>query len=143
MFTAVPAAGYRFTSWKTQNGYLCGGSKTPCVLENIPASLTALNADTFLEPIFEKIDLLKFLPGTTRGVFQVDPNATGALDTNVTSAAWGSAPLQILQQYNAGMAITDNAERVVLAQISGSPDQFLLLAKLASSDVWHQPYSHE
>ncbi len=134
-FTAVPNPGYRFTGWKKQSGYLCGGTKTPCALENVPANFTAIDADTFLVPIFEKIDLVKFLPATTRGVFQVDPGATGAIDTTVTSAAWGAAPLQILQQYNAGMAITDNAERVVLAQISGSPDQFLLLAKLDSSNV--------
>ena len=106
-FTAAPNAGYRFAGWKKQNGYLCGGNKTPCALENVPASFTAVDADTFLEPIFEKIDLLKFLPATTRGVFQIDPGAPGAMDTSVTSTAWGSGPLQILQQYSAGMAIAE------------------------------------
>ncbi len=134
-FTAVPDAGYRFAGWKKQSGYLCGGNKTPCALENVPANFTAVDADTFLEPIFEKIDLLKLLPAATRGVFQVDPAATGAMDTSVTSTAWGAAPLQILQQYSAGMAIADNAQRLVLAQISGTPDQFILLAKLNTSDV--------
>jgi Divergent InlB B-repeat domain len=134
-FTATPDAGYRFAGWKKQSGYLCGGNKTPCAVEGLTANFTVLDANVFLEPIFEKIDLLKFLPATTRGVFQIDPGATGALDTSVTSTAWGSGPLQILQQYSAGMDIAGNAQRLVLAQISGTPDQFILLAKLDSSNV--------
>jgi hypothetical protein len=134
-FTGVPDVGYRFVGWKSQSGYLCGGNKTPCALENIPASYTALDANTFLEPIFEKIDLLKLLPAATRGVFQIDPKAAGAMDTSVTNTAWASGPLQILQQYSAGMDITGNAQRIVLAQLHNAPEQFLLLAKLDTSDV--------
>ncbi len=134
-FTAVPDPGYRFVGWKKQNGYLCGGNKTPCALENVPANFTALDANTFLEPIFEKIDLLKLLPAATRGVFQIDPKAPGAMNTSVTSTAWGAGPLQILQQYSAGMDIAANAQRVVLAQLANAPEQFLLLAKLDTANV--------
>ena len=42
-FTAAPNAGYRFAGWKKQNGYLCGGNRTPCALENVPASFTAVD----------------------------------------------------------------------------------------------------
>jgi hypothetical protein len=52
-FTAIPAPGYHFSGWQKSAGSLCGGQKTPCALENIPASLTALSADTYLRPVFE------------------------------------------------------------------------------------------
>ncbi|MEZ5502059.1 MAG: hypothetical protein R3E50_05150 [Halioglobus sp.] len=52
-FTAVPAPGYHFTGWEKSSGSLCGGSTAPCALQNIPASLTSLTADTWLRPLFE------------------------------------------------------------------------------------------
>jgi formylglycine-generating enzyme required for sulfatase activity len=52
-FTAVPAAGYVFSGWVKDQGFLCGGSLDPCALENIPAEATALDIELSLQPIFE------------------------------------------------------------------------------------------
>jgi len=56
-FTAVADHGYRFAGWKQADGHLCGSSAEPCVLENVPAELTSLDLEFYLEPIFEP-DLL-------------------------------------------------------------------------------------
>ncbi len=130
-FTAVPAAGYKFSGWKHN---LCVGKTTPCALEGIPTSLTSLNNDLRLEPIFE-IELLGLLPQNTRGVLQLFPRATGVMSTNVESVTWGTGPLQILEKYSAGMDITGAARRLVLAQLADAQDQFLLVARLESLDV--------
>lgn len=55
-FTAVPAPGYRFVGWRQSAGSLCGGRTAPCALVGIPGSLTALEANTFLLPVFEPDD---------------------------------------------------------------------------------------
>ena len=39
--------------WQQVQGSLCSGSFTPCELTGIPATLTALDADTYLLPVFE------------------------------------------------------------------------------------------
>jgi Divergent InlB B-repeat domain len=135
-FTAVPNPGYRFVEWKKQSGSLCWGSTNPsCALEGISTELTSLNNDMPLLPVFEKIDLLKLLPAATRGVFQIDPDAPGAIDTSTADTTWSSSPLDVLEKYSAGMELADNAQRMVLAQLADTPDQFILLAKLGTSDV--------
>ncbi|MCB1842562.1 MAG: hypothetical protein KDI09_06330, partial [Halioglobus sp.] len=55
-FTAVPAPGYRFMGWQQSPGSLCAGKTTPCALVDVPGSLTALEADTFLLPVFAPDD---------------------------------------------------------------------------------------
>ena len=52
-FTAVAAPGYRFVGWQAGQGSLCAGSDLPCALLNLPVSLSALDADTYLLPAFE------------------------------------------------------------------------------------------
>lgn len=63
-FTAVAAPGYRFIGWRQET--LCGGKLTPCVLQDIPVSLTSLEEDTRLHPEFE------------RDVAQISINSTSA-----------------------------------------------------------------
>ena len=52
-FTAVAAPGYRFVGWQAGQGSLCAGTDKPCALVNLPVSLSALDADTYLYPEFE------------------------------------------------------------------------------------------
>jgi formylglycine-generating enzyme required for sulfatase activity len=52
-FTAVPAAGFVFSGWVKESGFICGGRLQPCALENVPAGLTALDLEVFLQPTFE------------------------------------------------------------------------------------------
>ena len=135
-FTAVPAPGYHFVRWnKRDDGpYICGGSTGQCALEGLPASVTVKDVDLTLEPIFE-VDLLGLLPQETRGVYQVYPQEDGAIGFDVPTAPWGAGPLQIIQRYSAGMDVEAVARRLILAQLSDTPDQFILLAALGSSDV--------
>ncbi|MBK6511377.1 MAG: hypothetical protein IPG06_19370 [Haliea sp.] len=52
-FTAVAAPGYRFVGWQAGQGSLCAGTDLPCALLNLPVSLSALDADTYLLPAFD------------------------------------------------------------------------------------------
>ncbi|MAT93100.1 MAG: hypothetical protein CME59_10920 [Halioglobus sp.] len=130
-FTAEPAPGYTFRGWQ---GALCGGTTTPCELQDIPPAWTAMDIEAFLLPAFE-IELLDLLPAATGGVFQVYPQQDGALDLSAASADWTMAPPQLVQRYSAGMDIAGHASRLLLAQLADTPQQFLLLALLESADV--------
>jgi hypothetical protein len=52
-FTGIAAPGYRFVGWQVSEKSLCAGQVTPCVLQDLPATLTALPAETYLLPLFE------------------------------------------------------------------------------------------
>lgn len=130
-FTAVPDPGYRFLGWKQG---LCVGSTAPCELLDVPPSLTLLEVDAVLEPRFE-IDVLDLLPASTRGVFQIYPNQTGAMSTDVSGVQWKPAPLQLIQKYSAGMSVASAAQRIVLAQLTDAPNTYLLLARLGDGQV--------
>ena len=133
-YTAVPATGYRFAGWKDASGYICRGKTTACEAPDYGVAFTVLDIDIYLAPIFD-IELMNLLPDTTRGVFQVYPGAPEAMDTTTMMASWGQGPLQILQRYSAGMDIADSARRLILAQLSDSTDEFILLANLDTVDV--------
>lgn len=130
-FTAVPDAGYRFTGWDSG---LCGGSTSPCALEGISASFTAGNNIVFLRPKFEELTPLELLPENTRGVLQIYPTAPGALDSAATPASWGADALRVMKKYSAGMNLQGTAQRLLLAQLSDTPDQFVLLAELGAAN---------
>lgn len=62
-FTAQPADGYTFKSWKKKKRGLCGGKSTPCRLytsgfEGHEALMAILESDEVfhLKPVFEKLD---------------------------------------------------------------------------------------
>ncbi len=133
-FTAVPDPGYIFLGWKPGYAFLCHNKTTPCELENIPASVTAQNFDLNLEAVFE-LDLLALLPDTTRGVMQLVPGQAGALGSGAAMHAWSMGPLQLLQELSVGLNIENVARRIVLAQLGDAPEQFILSAALASTDV--------
>jgi len=132
-FTATPAIGYKFVGWKNAGATsFCPGEVGPCAV-NLGSTWTTTNGVGHLEPIFA-LDLVALLPSDTRGVFQVDPGATGAMVLTPAPTTPGSGPLHILQQYSAGLDITGTADRLVLAQRSDQLDEFILLAQLGSTD---------
>jgi hypothetical protein len=133
-FTAAPAAGYKFTGWKTVDlTSLCPDETGNCVV-NLSMGWTVI-ANRKLEPVFDEIETLDLLPADTRGVLQVYPGEAGAVDLSSPGTPWAQGPLQILEQQSAGMDIAGNAARVVLAQMSADPNEFLLLAELDTVDV--------
>ena len=83
----------------------------------------------------DPIELLDLLPAATRGVFQVYPGMDGAVTSSTSAAPWALGPLQTLQHYSSNMAICSAARRLLLAQMSDTPDEFVLLAELDTSDV--------
>ena len=83
----------------------------------------------------EPVELLDLLPAATRGVFQLYPGRSGALSIRTVSVPWALGPLQILDNYSAGMAIEDAARRLLLAQMSDIPGQFVLLAELEKANL--------
>lgn len=52
-FTGIAIPGYRFFGWQGSHRSLCGGKATPCVLQGISASATALSVEPYLLPQFE------------------------------------------------------------------------------------------
>ena len=52
-FTGIADPGYRFVGWQLGEKSLCAGQLTPCALQSIPETFTALAVDTFLRPQFE------------------------------------------------------------------------------------------
>ena len=56
-FEAIPSAGYRFTGWAEGPRFLCGGSMEPCLLENLPRSITSNGEVVYLAPTFEMENL--------------------------------------------------------------------------------------
>ncbi|MDE0952940.1 MAG: hypothetical protein OSA45_16925 [Halioglobus sp.] len=131
-FTAIPDEGYVFKGWNKQEGraLFCGGKIGPCALPALPTQATEYEIDGFLEPVFEEFELQDLLPATTRGVFQIYPGAPGAMDTAVTSAPWSLGPLPLLEKYSAGMNVVGTAGNIMLAQLSGTPEAFILVAQL-------------
>ncbi|MCB1706385.1 MAG: hypothetical protein KDI17_16080 [Halioglobus sp.] len=81
----------------------------------------------------EPVELLDLLPSATRGVFQIYPGLDGALASSDTPVPWASGPLQILQHYTAAMALESAATRLLLAQMSDRPNQFVLLAEFEAA----------
>jgi hypothetical protein len=96
--------------------------------------VTMSNNNVLLQTNTGELPLLELVPQNTRGVFQIYPGVAGAVDIAAPASTWGVGTLQVMQKYSAGMNIQGAAQRLVLAQLSDTPDQFVLLAELGTSD---------
>lgn len=90
-FVAEPLPGYEFTGWKKGPGLLCGGTTEPCVLNNVPGELTALNINFRLVPQFA------FL-----GDAPVSVSAPGVRQSVTVSSTFGSAVFDRSGTYSLG-----------------------------------------
>ncbi|MFT4518840.1 MAG: hypothetical protein ACI9JM_001225 [Halioglobus sp.] len=137
-FTAIPQEGYVFKGWTKHEAepqhanrvHFCAGAIGSCAIPALAVNATQYGLDAFLEPVFEEFELLDLLPVTTRGVFQIYPGATGAMDAAVTTAPWSLGPLALLEKFSAGMDVVGTAGNIMLAQLSGTPEAFILVAEL-------------
>ncbi len=96
--------------------------------------VTMSNNNVLLQTNTGELSLLELVPRDTRGVLQIYPAVAGALNSAAPASTWGVGALQVMQKYSAGMNIQGAAQRLLLAQLSETPDQFVLLAELGASD---------
>lgn len=101
--------------------------------------LSACGSDSSDED-YRLIPLQTLLPAATRGFFQLSEAQTSGsatLDALLadTKSAWRNHPLDILRHYSSGIPLAQVAQEILLAQVSGGGDEFLLLLHVDSAQA--------
>lgn len=93
VFTAVPEPGYLFAGWKRSPGHLCADELGPCVVFNIPPTLTALDFDMWLVAQFvEDSAQISSLPASINWGQTLDVKVSPATDSNLANLEFAYGP---------------------------------------------------
>lgn len=87
----------------------------------------------------EPIILVDLLPASTRGVLQLtaqgETDSAQALQASLdANAPWRHNAADILRYYSAGMDLVDTARQLVLAQLTGTGDEYALLVAIGKEE---------
>lgn len=146
-FTAVPKAGYQFTGWKEDHGFLCGGSVDSCALEGVPGEFTDQDIDLNLEPVFESIPEMQSGLDSCPEETDEEPISPGPYD-HVLSVASSSDGINfvgekpaLLQRASAPDAVVGPDGKIWVYYVNGTPGQHAIFISRVEEDGSVVPFN--